>query len=77
MFDIKKYVYPPLPFCIGSYKFTKVKSAPNFARELENFHFEEKSFHRNDALDKVSKYCAHVGVHFECFGHLDKDENLY
>ena len=30
LFDMKKYVYPPLPFCIGSYKFTKVKSAPEF-----------------------------------------------
>ena len=28
LFDQKKAVYPPLPFYIGSYKFTKVKSAP-------------------------------------------------
>ena len=27
LFDMKKVIYPPLPFCIGSYKFTKVKSA--------------------------------------------------
>ena len=31
----KKVVYPPLPFYVGSYKFSKVKSAPNFVKELE------------------------------------------
>ena len=40
--DMKKVVYPPLPFCIGSYKFTRVKSAPEFVKELEYFHFGEK-----------------------------------
>ena len=65
LFDMKKVVYPPLPICIGSYKFSKVKSPPDFVRELENFHFGEKSFCKNDAWDKVSKYCASVGVHFE------------
>ena len=44
MFNSKKSIYPPLPFCIGSYKLSKVKSAPDFLRELESFHFEEKSF---------------------------------
>ena len=28
LFDMRKVVQPPLPFCIDSYKFTKVKSAP-------------------------------------------------
>ena len=28
LFDMKKFVHPPIPFCIGIYKFTKVKSAP-------------------------------------------------
>ena len=46
--DMKKAVYPPMPFCIGSYKFLKVKIAPCFIKNLENFHFSEKSFHRND-----------------------------
>ena len=32
LFDMKKVVHPPLPFCIGSYKFTKVKSAPKFVK---------------------------------------------
>ena len=27
LFDMKKAVFPPFPFCIGSYKFTKVKIA--------------------------------------------------
>ena len=28
LFDQKKVVYSPVPFYIGSYKFSKVKSAP-------------------------------------------------
>ena len=28
LFDMKNVVFPPFPFCISSYKFTKVKSAP-------------------------------------------------
>ena len=32
LFDQKKVVYPPLPFYIGSYKFTKVKSASEFVK---------------------------------------------
>ena len=34
LFDLKKNVFPPLPFYVGSYKFTKVKSAPAFVEEL-------------------------------------------
>ena len=49
LFDLKKVVYPPLPFYVGSYKFTKVKNAPEFVKELENFHFGEKDFHWNDS----------------------------
>ena len=60
---MKKVVYPPLAFCICSYKFTKVKSAPEFVKELEKFHFGEKRFHRNDSEEKIAKYCASVGVH--------------
>ena len=77
LFDSKKVVYPPLPFYIGSYKFSKVKSAPKFVKELENFHFGEKSFHRNDAWGKVAKYCASVGVHFEYSHHFDNEEAVY
>ena len=63
LFYQKKVVYPPLLFCVGSYKFSKVKSAPDFEKELEHFHFGEISFHRNDSENKVANYCAAVGVH--------------
>ena len=49
LFDLKKAVFPPLPFYVGRYKFSKVKSTPKFVKELERFHFGEKSFHRNDS----------------------------
>ena len=45
LFDIKKVVFPPLSFYVGSYKFTKFKNAPKFIKYLEIFHFEEKGFH--------------------------------
>ena len=39
VFDQKKPMYPPLPFYIGSYKFSKVKSALDFVKEIEYFQF--------------------------------------
>ena len=39
LFDLKKVVFPPLPFYVGSYKFAKLKSAPKFFKELEIFYF--------------------------------------
>ena len=45
LFDINKDMFPPLPFYVGSYKFSKDKSAPEFFKEIEIFHFREKSFH--------------------------------
>ena len=77
LFDQKKAVYPPLTFYIGSYKFSKVKSAPNFVKDLEYFHFGEMSFHRNDSEDKVANYCAAVGVHFEYTNYWDKNEDIF
>ena len=77
MFNMKKAVYPPLPFRIGSYKFSKVKRAPDFVKELECFHFGEKSFRRNDPWDKVSKHSQYVGVHFEYTHHKDLYEEIY
>ena len=71
LFYMKKEVFPPLPFYIGSYKFTRVKNASEFVRDLENFCFGEKSFHRNDSFGNVANHCASVGVHF------DKDEATY
>ena len=34
-----KVTYPPIPFRLGSYKFSKVKKDDEFVQELENFHF--------------------------------------
>ena len=45
LFDIKKVVFPLVPFYVGSYKFNKVKNSPEFVKELEIFHFGEKIFH--------------------------------
>ena len=64
LFDLKKVVYPPLPFYVGSYKFTKVKNAPKFIKELENFYFGEKCFHWNDSQGKVVSYKAALKVNF-------------
>ena len=49
MFDMKKGVFPPIPFYDSSYKFSKVKSMLEFVKDVEKFHFVEKSFHRNDS----------------------------
>ena len=49
LFDLKKAMFPPLSFYVGSYKFSKVKSAPKFFKDMEIFHFGEKSFHQNDS----------------------------
>ena len=73
LFDLKKLVFPSVPFYVGSYKFSKFKSAPKFIKELENFHFVEKSFHRNDSQGKVA---AHK-VNFEYTNYVDKEEQVY
>ena len=65
LFEQKKAVYPAVPFFIGSYKFSKVKTAVKFVKELGYFHFGEMIFHRNESEDKVVDYCTAAGVHFE------------
>ena len=65
LFDMKKEAFPPLPFLIGSYKFTKVKSTFEFVKDLEKFRFGENSFCRNDAKGKVAEHCMTVGVCYE------------
>ena len=77
LFDQKKAVYPPLPFYIGTSKFTKVKSAPKFVKELEYFHFGDNFFHRNDSENKITNYCSSIGVHFEYTNYWDKDEEIF
>ena len=34
LYDMKKATFPQLPFCIGRFKFTKVKGASEFVKEL-------------------------------------------
>ena len=77
LFDLKKIVSPPLPFYVGSYKFTKVNNALEFVKELENFHFGEKDFHRNDSQGKVANYKASLKVNFEYVDYMDKEEEMY
>ena len=48
-FENKKAAYPPLPFKLGSYNFTRVKKADEFVEELGKFHFGEINLHRNDS----------------------------
>ena len=74
LFEQKKEVYPTVPFFIGSYKFSKVKTAIEFVRELEYFHFGEIIFNRNDTEKKVVDYCTVAGVHFEYTNFWEKDE---
>ena len=57
---------------MGSYKFTKVKNAPEFVKELENFHFRENNFHRNDSQGKVFANKATLKVNFEYTNYVDK-----
>ena len=77
LFELKKAVFPPLPFYVGIYKFTKVKTAHEFVKELEIFHFGEKSFHRNDSKGKVAAYKVTLKVNFQYTDYVDKDEEKY
>ena len=56
LFEQKKAVYHAMPFFIGSYKFSRVKTAAEFVQELDYFHFGEMNFHRNDSKDRVANY---------------------
>ena len=69
LFEHKKVTYPPLPFRLGSYKFSKFKKADEFVEELEKFHFGEINFHRNDSRNKVAEHCREANVHFEYTSH--------
>ena len=77
LFDLKKVVFSPFSFYVGSYKFTRVKNAPEFVKELEIFHFKEKIFHRNDSRGKVAAHRALLKVNFEYTDHVDKEEEVY
>ena len=77
LFDIKKVVFPPVPFYVGNYKFNGVKSAPDFVKELEIFHFREVRFHGNDSQGKVAAHKATHKVNYEYSNYVDKEEKLY
>ena len=51
---------------------SKVKNAPEFVKELENFHFGEKDFHRNDSQGKFDAYKVALEVNFEYTDYVDK-----
>ena len=76
LFDMKKDVFPPMPFYAGSYEFSKFKSAPDFVKDLEIFHFGEKIFHINDAQGKVVAHRALMKIKFEYSDHFDKEEDV-
>ena len=77
MFDIKKVVFPLVPFYVGSYKFNKVKSAPDFVKELEIFHFGDKSFDQNDSQGKVVAHKAAHKANFKYTDYIDKEEQVF
>ena len=77
LFEQKKAVYPAVPFFVGSYRFSSVKNATEFVKELEYFHFGEMNFHWNISQDKFSDYCIEVGVHFGYTYLWDKDEEIF
>ena len=77
MFEHKKTAYPPLPFKLRSYKFTKVKQAAEFVEELEKFHFGKMPFQRKDTHKKVAEQCKEHKVHFEYTHHFDKEESVF
>ena len=77
LFEHKKATYPPLPFRLGSYKFSRVKKADEFVEELEKFHFGEINFHMNDSQNKVAEHFKEANVHFEYTSHWDRDESIF
>ena len=74
--DMKKETFPPLPFCIGGYEFSKVKGVIDFVKELETFHFGEKKFQRNDSKGKVTEHCAAKKIHYEYSDFFNRDEEV-
>ena len=77
LFDLKKVVFPIVPFYVGSYKFNKVKGAPNFVKELQIFHFIEMSFYQNDFQGKVEAHKVAHKVNFEYVDYEYKEEQVY
>ena len=76
LFEHKNTTYPPLPFKLGSYKFTRVKKADEFVEELGKFHFGEINFHRNDSRNKVAEHRREANVNFQYTSQWDRDESI-
>ena len=77
LFEYKKTTYPPFPFKLGSYKFTRVKQAAEFIEELGKFHFGEMRFRRNDTHGRVMEHCKEHKVFFEYTHHFYKEESVF
>ena len=77
LFQHKKTAYPPLPFKLGSFRFTNVKQAPEFIKELGKFHFGEMPFRRNDTHGRMAEHCKKHKVFYEYTHHFDRDESVF
>ena len=75
--EMKKLTFPLLPFCIGGYKFSKVKGDDDFVKDLKAFHFGEIFFQRNNSREKVTEYCVTMKIHYEYLVFFKRDEELY
>ena len=71
LFNLKKVLFPPLPFYVGSYKFSKVKSAPEFIKELECFILVKRDF--TGMIPKA----GYFKVNFEYVDYVEKGEEMY
>ena len=49
----------------------------DFVKELETFHFGEKSFQRNNSRGKFTEHCAAVKIHFEYSYLFNRDEEVF
>ena len=61
--EMKKENPPPLHFCTGGYKFSKVKGVDEFVKALETFHFGEIFFQGNENIGKVIEHCVSMKIH--------------
>ena len=75
--DHKNASFPMFPFYIRAYKFSRVKGAEDFVKDLEVFHFWEKCFARNDSRKKVIEHCRVVKIRFEYAYFFNEDEKVF
>ena len=75
--DTKKATFPPLSFYIGGYKFSKVKGAEYFVKDLETFHFGQKSFQINDSRGNFVEHRVEVKINYEYIDFFSKYEEAF